>query len=280
MNSRTPQMVRTLTLELSPTAPWAPTPAPSWHPQHLLGSTSAAPTCSPLFFTSVVLSATWPRFHTPLSSPLANHPSWAPPRATVIHATSFLSSPPPSVPRGEGGGRDLLERGGGGGEGSRGEGSPPPCRNVPSPQGTENLLGNEPLSTWKCHLVGSKQSQFIIAGQFRVPSSNQDTTNTTKRDIHHLMPTHSDHGQSELDSPVLEPPSVVEVELEPDDDEESESLPEWETSDKCCHWHTQKQCGTCLLCLIVCFLSLPASDPIFKPKIKQCVDYVFAFCAW
>ena len=89
--------------------------------------------------------------------------------------------------------------------------SPPPCRNVPSPQGTENLLGNEPLSTWKCHLVGSKQSQFIIAGQFRVPSSNQDTTNTTKLDIHHLMPTHSDHGQSELDSPELEPPSLVEV---------------------------------------------------------------------
>ena len=28
----------------------------------------------------------------------------------------------------------------------------------------------------------------------------------------------------------------------------------------------KKQCGTCLLCLIVCFLSLPASDPIFKPK--------------
>ena len=44
------------------------------------------------------------------------------------------------------------------------------------------------------------------------------------------MPTHSDHGQSELDFPELEPPSVVEVELEPDDDEESESLPEWETN--------------------------------------------------
>ena len=124
--------------------------------------------------------------------------------------------------------RDLLERGGEGGRGSRGGGEgvqggapPPPRRNVPSPQGTENLLGNEPLSTWKCHLVGRKQSQFIIASQFRVPSSNQDTTNTTKRDIHHLMPTHSDHGQSELDSPELEPPSAVEVELEPDDDEES-----------------------------------------------------------
>ena len=133
---------------------------------------------------------------------------------------------------GGGGGGTCLSGGGGeggrgsrgGGEGVQGEGVPP-RRNVPSPQGTENLLGNEPLSTWKCHLVGSKQSQFIIAGQFRVPSSNQDTTNTTKRDIHHLMPTHSDHGQSELDSPELEPPSVVEVELEPDDDEESESLP-------------------------------------------------------
>ena len=189
--------------------------------------------------------------------------------------------------RGGGGSGTCLSGGGGGGEGVQGRGGggpggrgPPPRRNVSSPQGTENLLGNEPLSTWKCHLVGSKQSQFIIAGQFRVPSSNQDTTNTTKRDIHHLMPTHSDHGQSELDSPELESPFVVEVELEPDDDEESESLPEWETSDKCCHWHTQKQCGTCLLCLIVCFLSLPASDPIFKPKIKQRVDYVFAFCAW
>ena len=25
---------------------------------------------------------------------------------------------------------------------------------------------------------------------------------------------------------------------------------------------------------------VPASDPIFKPKIKQRVDYVFAFCVW
>ena len=47
------------------------------------------------------------------------------------------------------------------------------------------------------------------------------------------MPNHSDLcGQSELDSPILEPPSVVEVELELDDDEESKSLSEWETSDK------------------------------------------------
>ena len=46
------------------------------------------------------------------------------------------------------------------------------------------------------------------------------------------------------------------------------------------HWHTQNKCGTCLLCLIVRCLSLAASDPIFKPKIKQRVDYVFVFCAW
>ena len=187
-----------------------------------------------------------------------------------VPTLNYAQPPPPGT---------CLSGGGGGGPGEGG-GVPPPRRNVRSPQGTENLLGNGPLSTWKCHLVGSKQSQFIIAGQFKVPSSNQDTTNRTKRDIHHLMPTHSDHGQSKLDSPELEPPSVVEVELEPDDDEESESLPEWETSDKCCHWHTEKRGGTCLLCLIVCLLSLPASDPIFKPKIKQRVDYVFAFCAW
>ena len=38
--------------------------------------------------------------------------------------------------------------------------------------------------------------------------------------------------QSELDLPELEPPLVVELELEPDDDDEPESLPKWETSDK------------------------------------------------
>ena len=47
------------------------------------------------------------------------------------------------------------------------------------------------------------------------------------------MPNGSDLScQSELDSPELEPPSVVELELERDDDDEPESLPEWETSDK------------------------------------------------
>ena len=47
------------------------------------------------------------------------------------------------------------------------------------------------------------------------------------------MPNDSDLScQSELDSPELGTPSVVELELEPDDDDEPESLPEWETSDK------------------------------------------------
>ena len=35
----------------------------------------------------------------------------------------------------------------------------------------------------------------------------------------------NDSDQSELDSPELEPPSVVELELEPDDDYEIDSLP-------------------------------------------------------
>ena len=122
--------------------------------------------------------------------------------------------------------------GGGGGSRGRGEGVPP-CRNIPNPHGTEKLLENEQLSTWKCHVVGRKQRKFIIECQFTVPTSHQYTTTTTKRDIHHLMPNDSDLScQSELDSPELEPPSVVELELEPNDDDESESLPEWETSDK------------------------------------------------
>ena len=80
------------------------------------------------------------------------------------------------------------------------------------------------------------------------------------------MPNDSDLScQSELDSPELEPPSVVELELEPDDDDEPESLPEWETSDKLS--------GSA-------FLSFMTGDPIFKPKIEQRVNYVFAFCAW
>ena len=47
------------------------------------------------------------------------------------------------------------------------------------------------------------------------------------------MPNDSDLScQSGLDLPELEPPSVVELELEPDDDDGPESLPEWETSNK------------------------------------------------
>ena len=64
----------------------------------------------------------------------------------------------------------------GGGEGDRGEPPPPPCRNIPNPQGTEKLLENEQLSTWKCHVVGRKQRKFIIECQFRVPTSHQYTT--------------------------------------------------------------------------------------------------------
>ena len=90
---------------------------------------------------------------------------------------------------------------------------------------------------------------------------------TTKRDIPHLMPHDSDLScQSELE---LEPPSVVELELEPDDDDEPESLPEWETSDKLLHsvaiGMLKKKCGTCLLCLVVGFLSFLTGDPIVKP---------------
>ena len=143
-----------------------------------------------------------------------SHPSTSRAQSCLWRAHRVPPPPPP---------RDLLERGGGGGA---------VRRNIPNPQGTEKLLENEQLSTWKCHVVGRKQRKFIIECQFRVPTSHQYTTTTTKRDIHHLMPNDSDLPcQSELDSPELEPPSVVELELEPDDDE-PESLPEWETSDK------------------------------------------------
>ena len=138
-----------------------------------------------------------------------------------------MTTPPGTCLSGGGGG---VQGRGGGGPGGRG---PPPCRNIPNPQGTEKLLENAQLSTWKCHVVGRKQRKFIIECQVRVPTSHQYTTTTTKRDIHHLMPNDSDLScQSELDSPELEPPSVVELELEPDDDDEPEPLPEWETSDK------------------------------------------------
>ena len=144
----------------------------------------------------------------------------------------FAVSGPPTQPSGGGGGAGTCLSGGGGGGGPGGRG-PPPCRNIPNPQGTEKLLENEQLSTWKCHVVGRKQRKFIIECQFRVPTSHQYTTTTTKRGIHHLMPNDSDLScQLESDSPELEPPSAVELELEPDDDDEPESLPEWETLDK------------------------------------------------
>ena len=90
------------------------------------------------------------------------------------------------------------------------------------------------------------------------------------------MPNDSDLScQSELDSPELEPPSVVELELEPDDDDEPESLPEWETLDKLSGSASSSTGsgseGTS---------AFMTCDPIFKPKIEQRVNYVFAFCAW
>ena len=86
------------------------------------------------------------------------------------------------------------------------------------------------------------------------------------------MPNDSDLScQSELDSPELEPPSVVELELEPDADDEPELLPEWETSDKLS--------GKRLIIRgYLGFLSFMTGDPIFKPKVDQRVNYVFAFC--
>ena len=178
-----------------------------------------------------------------------------------------MQSPPPP--------RDLLERGGGGaGRGSRGGGEgvqggappPPPCRNIPNPQGTEKLLENEQLSAWKCHVVGRKQRKFIIECQFRVPTSHQYTTTTTKRDIHHLMPNDSDLScQSELDSPE---PVVC-----------GHFLCHSDKLAQCGHWYAKKKCGTCLLCLVVGFLPFMTADPIFKRKIEQRVNYIFTFCA-
>ena len=51
-------------------------------------------------------------------------------------------------------------------------------------------------------MLSAAKMEFIIGCQFRVPTSPQYTTTTTKRDIHHLMPNDSDLScQSELDSP-------------------------------------------------------------------------------
>ena len=41
-----------------------------------------------------------------------------------------------------------------------------------------------------------------------------------------------------------------------------------------------KKVYTCLLCLVVGFLSFPTGGPIFKPEIEQRVNYACAFCAW
>ena len=160
----------------------------------------------------------------------------------------------------------------GGGEGVQGGGV------LPQPAGTYPIH-REQKKHWRMNNPGhgnvmlSAVNEFIIECQFRVPTSHQYTTTTTKRDIHHPMPNDGDLCcQSELNSPELEPPSVVELELESDDDDEPESLPEWETSH-----NLSNSASSC--CLII-FLSFPSSGPIFKPKIEQRVNYVFTLCAW
>ena len=120
---------------------------------------------------------------------------------------------------GGGGAGTCLSGGGEGGRGSRG--APPPPVGTYSFHQEQKFIGQfiGPLSAWKC--------------QCRVPSPTTHSTNTTKRDIHHFLPHHSDpQGQSESASPKVEPVSVVGAPLEPDDDEESDSLPELVTSDK------------------------------------------------
>ena len=108
------------------------------------------------------------------------------------------------------------------------------------------------------------------------PHLTNTKTTTTKRDIHHLMPNDSDLScQSELDSPELEPPSVVELELEPDDDDEPESLPEWETPDKL-SGSASSSTGSGSESTS----AFMTSDPIFKPKIEQRVNYIFAGQRW
>ena len=87
--------------------------------------------------------------------------------------------------------------------GERGRGSsphPPPPEHTQS-TGNRKII-DEQLSTWKCHVISRKQRKFIIECQFRVPTSHQYTTTTTKWGIHHLVPNDNDLScQSELDSP-------------------------------------------------------------------------------
>ena len=132
--------------------------------------------------------------------------------------------------------KDLLERGGGGGRGgARGgicRGDPPPFRNIPNPQGTEKILENEQLSTWKCHVVGRKQGNSSLNVNSRFPhltntqQLQQSGTFTISCQMTIIFLVSR---KSELDLPKLEPPSVVGLELDSDDDE---SMPEWETSHK------------------------------------------------
>ena len=53
-----------------------------------------------------------------------------------------------------------------------GPGGSPHCRNVSNTQRIEKWLGNDLFSTWKRHVVSSREIKSLILGQFRVPSLN------------------------------------------------------------------------------------------------------------
>ena len=108
--------------------------------------------------------------------------------------------------------RDLLERG-------WVPPSPPPLLEHTQPPGKQKIycrMNNSAHGNVMLSAVNNGNSSLHV-------NSNQCTTTTTKRDVHHLMMNDGD--QSELDSLELEPLLVVELELEPDDDYELESLP-------------------------------------------------------
>ena len=70
---------------------------------------------------------------------------------------------------------------------------PPPSQwNTPNTHQIEQLLNNDPVTKWKRHVADTKQVRIFILGQFRVPSPNQHTTNTRKREIAHCKPNYSD----------------------------------------------------------------------------------------
>ena len=98
------------------------------------------------------------------------------------------------------------------GEGGPG-GSPPP---PPAPERTEHpaqrkLLGKDPVTPWKCHVVGRKQTKSSLYVQFRGPSPKQHTTNTSQPDeLRSQAPSHSPELESPSPSPSeLEEPGAV-----------------------------------------------------------------------